>query len=59
MLKEVTPSGAYAAQFAVEIDLLRADRCHGRRDRRIFVGPVEAGAGEQSHGAAVEPGMHA
>jgi hypothetical protein len=37
--------GAHAAQLAVEIGLPGADRRHGRRDGRIFVGPVEPGAG--------------
>ena len=51
--------GAHAAQFAVEIGLARAERRDGRGDRRIFVRPVEPGAGQQPHRAAVEPRMHA
>ena len=51
--------GKDAAQFAVEIGLARAERRHGRGDRRIFVGPVEPGAGQQLARAAVEPRMHA
>jgi hypothetical protein len=34
--------GEDAAQLAVEIGLARAERRHGRGDRRIFMGPVEA-----------------
>ena len=34
MLKEVMPSGEHAAQFAVKIGLARAERRHGRGDRR-------------------------
>jgi len=51
--------GADAAQFAVEIGLARAERRHGPGDRRVFVGPVEAGARQQLHRAAVEPRHHA
>jgi hypothetical protein len=47
------------AQFAVEIGLARAKRRHGFGDRRIFMGPVEPGAGQQLDRAAVEPRMHA
>ena len=35
------------------------ERCDGRGDRRIFARPVEPGAGEELHRAAVEPRMHA
>jgi hypothetical protein len=59
MLKEVMPSGKNAAQFAVEIGLARAERRHRRGDRRIFTGPVEPGARQQPHRAAVEQRMHA
>jgi hypothetical protein len=59
MLKEVAPSGPGAAQLAVEIGLARAEFPHGFGDCGIFVGPVEAGAGQQLHRAAVEPRMHA
>jgi hypothetical protein len=48
-----------AAQFAVGIGLARIERRHGFGDGRIFVRPVEAGAGQQLHSAAVEPRMHA
>ena len=48
-----------AAQFAVEIGLVRIERRHGLGDRRVFMRPVEAGAGEQVDGAAVEARMHA
>jgi hypothetical protein len=51
--------GAHAAQFAVEISVLSAKRRHGHRDRRIFMRPVEPGAREQPHRAAVEARMHA
>src|SRR5262249_5932799 len=51
--------GTDAAQFAVEIGLARIERRHGLGDRRVFVGPVQAGAGEQLHRAAVEPRVHA
>ena len=59
MLKEVMPSWKNAAQFAVEIGLPRAERRYGRGDRRIFMGPVEPGAGQQPHIATVQPRMHA
>ena len=59
MLNEVMPSGPHAAQFAVEIGLAGAERRHRRGDRRIFGGPVEPGARQQLHRAAVEAGMHA
>ena len=36
-----------------------SDLRDGRGDRRIFVRPVEPGAGEQPHRAAVEARMHA
>ena len=49
--------GADAAQFAVEISLTRAERCHGFGDRGIFVRPVEPGAGQQFHRAMVEARM--
>jgi hypothetical protein len=47
-----------AAQFAVEIGLPRRERRDRRGDRRVFMGPVEAGAGQQPDRAAVEPSMH-
>ena len=50
---------ADAAQFAVEIGLLRAERGDGFGGRRIFVRPVEPGAGQQLDRAVVEPRMHA
>ena len=50
---------ADTAQFAVEIGLARVEFPHGLGDRRIFVGPVEPGAGDELHRAAVEPRMHA
>src|SRR5262249_48057264 len=51
--------GTNAAQFAIQIGLSRAERGHGFGDRPVFVRPVEAGAGQQFHRAAVEPCMHA
>ena len=51
--------GKHAAQFTVEISLARVERRHRRGDRRIFMGPVEPGAGQQFHRAAIEPGVHA
>ena len=59
MLKEVDAVGPDAAQLAVEIGLARAERRHRRGDRRIFMRPVEPGARQQPHRAAVEPRMHA
>ena len=50
--------GTNAAQLAVEIGLPRRERCDGRRDRRVFMGPVEAGAGQQPDRAPVQPRMH-
>jgi hypothetical protein len=50
--------GTHAAQFAVEIGLMSAEHRDGRGDRRIFMGPVESGAREQPHAAAIEPRMH-
>jgi hypothetical protein len=49
---------ANAAQLAVEIGLLRRQRFDRGRDRRVFTGPVEPGAGQQPDRATVEPGMH-
>ena len=49
---------ADAAQFAVEIGLARIERGHGLGDSRIFMRPVEAGARQQLHRAAVQPRMH-
>jgi hypothetical protein len=48
-----------AAQFAVEVSLARTERRHGRGDRRVFMGPVEPGASQKAHRAAVEARMHA
>jgi hypothetical protein len=59
MPNEVMPSGAHAAEFAVEIGLPGADRCDGRGDRRIFVCPIETGAGDQPYAAAIEARVHA
>jgi hypothetical protein len=59
MPNEVMPSGADAAQFAVEIGLAGGERRYSRGDRRIFVRPVEPGAREQPHRAAIEARMHA
>src|SRR5712692_2500271 len=39
--------------------LPRPERRHGRGDRRIFMRPVEPGAGQQLDGAPVQPRMHA
>jgi hypothetical protein len=58
MPNEVMPSGKDPAQFAVEIGLARPDGRDGRRDRRVFVRPVQPGARQQPHGAAVEARMH-
>ena len=55
MPNEVMPSG----KTPVEIGLPRPERRHGRGDRRIFMGPVEPGAGEELYRAAVEPRVHA
>ena len=51
--------GEHAAQLAVEIGVARDERRHGRGDRRIFMGPVESGAGEHPDTAAIEARMHA
>jgi hypothetical protein len=51
--------GAHAAELPVEIGLCSADRCQGIGDRRVFLRPVEPGAGEELHRAVVEPRMHA
>jgi hypothetical protein len=59
ILKEVDAVGAHTAQLAVEIGLPGAKRRHGGGDRRIFVGPVEPGAGQQPHSAEIEARMHA
>jgi hypothetical protein len=50
---------AHAAQLAVEIALARAERRDGPGYLRIFVGPVEAVAGQEPHLAAIKPGVHA
>ena len=59
MLNEVMPSGPHAAQLAVEISLLDTERRHRRRDRQIFMRPVEPGAREQPDRAMIETRMHA
>jgi hypothetical protein len=51
--------GAYAAELAVEIGLAGIERCYGLGDRRIFMRPVEPGAGQQLDRPAVEPRVHA
>ena len=38
---------ADTTQFAVEIGLARIERRHGFCDRRVFMGPVKAGARQQ------------
>jgi hypothetical protein len=53
------PSGKTPHQFVVEIGLPRGERRHPRGDRRVFVRPVQPGAGQQLDRAAVEPRMHA
>src|ERR1700750_2103549 len=59
MLKEVMPSGPTPHSSPSEISLARADRRYGVGDRRIFTRPVETGAREQLHAAAIEARMHA
>jgi hypothetical protein len=51
--------GEDPTQLAVEICLARAERRHGRGDRRVFMGPVEPGSREQLHRAEIEPSVHA
>ena len=51
--------GKDAAQLAVEIGLARAERRHRRGDQRVFMRPVEPGAGQQLHRSAIEARMHA
>jgi hypothetical protein len=50
--------GTDAAQFAVEVSLASSELRHSFGDRRIFVGPVEPGAGQQFDAAAVEARMY-
>ena len=38
----------HATQFSVEISLARIERRHGLGDRRIFMRPIEPGAGQQT-----------
>ena len=52
------PGRVAGIRFAIEIGLARAERRHGLGDRRILVRPVEARAGQQLDGAAVEPRVH-
>jgi len=47
------------AKFSVDIGLPRREGVGCCRDRRIFAGPVEPGAGQQADIAAIEPGMRA
>jgi len=50
---------ANAAQFAIEIGLRGRHGCQCLGDRRVFVRPIEPGAGQQPHRAVIEPGVHA
>ena len=49
--------GAHAVLIAVETGLPGASGRHGHRDCRVFMRPVEPGAGEQPYRAAIEAGM--
>ena len=51
--------GNNAAQLAVQIGVARTERRYRGGDRRIFMGPVEPGASQQLHRAALEARMHA
>ena len=59
MLNDVMPSGRTPHSSPVEIGLVGPERRHGRGDRRVFMRPVEPGAGQQPHRATIEPRMHA
>jgi Transmembrane secretion effector len=50
--------GKDAAQFAVEIGLVRAERRHGCDDRRVFMRPVKSGRCQQLDRTAIETRMH-
>jgi hypothetical protein len=50
--------GPDTAELAIEISLPGWERRNRRGDRRVFMHPVEAGAGQQADGALVQPGMH-
>jgi hypothetical protein len=51
--------GSDAAQFAITIGLAGAKLRHSPGNRRIFVGPVEAGARQQLDRTMIDPGVHA
>ena len=59
ILNDVMPSGPTPHSSRVEIGLAVAERRHGHGDRRVFVLPVEPGAGQETHHAAIEPRVHA
>jgi hypothetical protein len=50
--------GPNPAQLTVEISLFRTERRHGRCYGRVFMGPVQPRAGQESDPAPVEAGMH-
>ena len=52
-------SGVHAAEFSVDIGGLHVEVCERSPGARIFVGPVEAGAGEQLYSAVIDARGHA
>jgi hypothetical protein len=57
-LKAVRPSGEDAAEFAVQVGVLRRQPGDVLGDGGVFVGPGVAPAGQDLHVAGIKPGVH-
>src|SRR4029077_13958474 len=50
--------GGYWSRKIHDFSSVLCKLCEYRSDRRVFMGPVEPGAGQQPARAPVQPGMH-
>jgi hypothetical protein len=50
--------GGYCSRKIHDFSGVLCKLCEYRSDRRVFMGPVEPGAGQQPDRAPVQPGMH-
>jgi hypothetical protein len=48
-----------AAEFAVQVGVIRRQRREGLGDRRVLVSPVVAASRKDFHAPGIEPGVHA